>query len=173
MIGLISRLFARGEPILSDASARDAAAIAALHGKSFQRGWSEEEVESLLLERNVFGHRALAGRKLAGFILSRIAADEAEILSVAVERAWRGRGVGRRLLALHLGRLAGFGTRTVFLEVGENNEPAGSLYARAGFREVARRPNYYGGTGTSAGAALMLRRDLIEPAMDTSSGASI
>lgn len=158
MISLISKLFARSEPILSDASARDAAAITALHGKSFQRGWSEDEVETLLVERNVIGHRALAGKKLAGFILSRLAADEAEILSVAVDRAWQGRGLGRRLLMLHLGRLAGFGTQTVFLEVGETNDPAAKLYLNTGFREVSRRPNYYG-TAT----ALILRRDLVSP----------
>jgi ribosomal-protein-alanine N-acetyltransferase len=118
MISLLSRLFTRREPTLSDASTRDAAAIAALHAKSFQRGWSEDEVEGLLAERNVIGHRALAGTRLAGFILSRLAADEAEILSVAVDRAYQGRGLGRRLLMQHLGRLAGYGAQTVFLEVG-------------------------------------------------------
>lgn len=158
MISLFSRLFPRSDPILSDASARDAAAIAVLHGKSFQRGWSEDEVEGLLIERNVIGHRALAGKKLAGFILSRLAVDEAEILSVAVDSAYRGRGLGRRLLMQHLGRLAGYGVQTVFLEVGEKNDPAAKLYLHAGFREVSRRPNYYDGA-----TALILRRDLGPP----------
>jgi ribosomal-protein-alanine N-acetyltransferase len=168
MIGIFANLFARAEPALSEAGVRDAAAIAALHGKSFQRGWSEDEVESLLADRNVLAHRALAGRKLAGFIMSRRAADEAEILSVAVDHAWQGRGLGRRLLALHLGRLAGHGVRAVFLEVGENNDPAAKLYMRAGFREVSRRPNYYGNA-----TALVLRRDLTAPAMDSVPGRSI
>jgi ribosomal-protein-alanine N-acetyltransferase len=168
MIPFISRMFARGEPALSDASVRDAAAIAALHGKSFQRGWSEEEVEALLLERNVVAHRALAGKRLAGFILSRLAADEAEILSVAVDRTFQGRGLGRRLLTLHLGRLAGHSVRAVFLEVGESNDPAGKLYARAGFREVSRRPNYYGNA-----TARVLRRDLVAPTMDSAPGRSL
>jgi ribosomal-protein-alanine N-acetyltransferase len=168
MIAFISALFARRAPALSAASARDAAAIAALHARSFQRGWSEDEVERLLTERNVVAHRALAGRKLAGFILSRLAADEAEILSVAVDRAFQGRGLGQRLLALHLGTIAGYGARAVFLEVGEANDSAAKLYARAGFREVARRPNYYGNA-----TALVLRRDLVTPAVDSSPQASI
>ena len=167
MISLLSRFFARSEPALSDASTRDAAAIAALHGKSFQRGWSEDEVEALLVERNVIGHRALAGTKLAGFILSRLAAEEAEILSVAVDRAWQGRGLGHRLLMQHLGRLAGYGAQTVFLEVGEKNDPATQLYLRAGFREVARRPNYYGDA-----TALILRRDLVS-SVDSNTARSI
>jgi ribosomal-protein-alanine N-acetyltransferase len=160
MRSFIANLFARAEPVLSDASARDANAIAMLHAKSFQRGWSEDEIEGLLVERNVLAHRALAGRTLAGFIMSRRAADEAEILSVAVDRAYQGRGLARRLLNLHLGHLAGYGIRAVFLEVGENNSAATRLYERAGFREVSRRPNYYGDKDGN-GHALILRRDLV------------
>jgi len=160
MIGFISSLFARGEPVMSEASPRDAYAIATLHGASFRRGWSEQEVEGLLLDRHVVTHRALAGARLSGFIMSRLVEDEAEILSVAVASRQRGRGLARQLLDLHLRRLAGLGTRTVFLEVDEFNAPALRLYQRAGFREVSRRPNYYPGPGGKAAAALVLRRDL-------------
>jgi ribosomal-protein-alanine N-acetyltransferase len=64
------------------------------------------------------------------------------------------------LLNLHLRRLAGLGVRAVFLEVDEQNTPAIRLYARAGFREVGRRPNYYPVGGGAASCALVLRRDL-------------
>lgn len=160
MIGFFGALFARGGPVLSDASARDANAIASLHAASFRRGWSEQEVETLLLDRNVITHRAMFGRNLAGFIMSRLAADEAEILSVAVARSAQGRGLARNLLNLHLRRLAGLGARAVFLEVDEHNEPAIKLYQRAGFHEVARRPNYYPAAGGNTASALVLRRDL-------------
>lgn len=160
MRALITRLFARAEPILSEASPRDAGAIAALHAASFRRGWSEDEVERLLLDAQVIAHRALSARAFAGFILSRIAAEEAEILSVAVAPRWRGRGLAGRLLMLHLRRLAGLSVSTVFLEVEEGNKPALRLYDRAGFRQVGRRPGYYAqGPGTPV-AALVLRRDL-------------
>ena len=92
--------------------------------------------------------------------MSRHAGDEAEVLSVAVAQARRGRGLARTLLDLHLRRLAGFGVRAVFLEVDEQNRPALRLYARAGFREVGRRPNYYSDDGGTATNALVLRRDL-------------
>ena len=124
MIGLLTRLFARGEPVLSEATPRDAAAIAALHAASFHRGWSEDEIERLLIERNVLTHRATVNGRLVGFIMSRIAAGEAEILSVAVASSYRGKGLARRLLDLHLRRLAGIGTRVVFLEVDEGNAAA-------------------------------------------------
>lgn len=161
MKALLKRLFGRAEPALAPAHPRDAPALAMLHAASFNRGWSEQEFEQLLTDRNVMADRAVSGRTSVGFILSRRAADEAEILSVAVARAWRGRGLARRLLDLQLRRLAGLGLRTVFLEVDENNTPARRLYARAGFAEVGRRPGYYAGNGGNATAALVLRRDLV------------
>ena len=160
MMAFLRRLFARGEPVLSEAGPRDAAAIAVLHAKSFHRGWSDGDIESMLLDRAVLAHRAMLGGSLVGFILSRVILDEAEILSVAVSTPHRGKSLARRLLDLHLRRLAGLGARAVFLEVDEDNVPAGRLYGRAGFREVARRDAYYRNPGGKATAALVLRRDL-------------
>jgi [ribosomal protein S18]-alanine N-acetyltransferase len=156
MTGFLARLFSRAEPAFAEARPSDAAAIAAIHGVSFQRGWGEDEIYGLLIEKNVIAHRAISGRKVIGFILSRLAAGEAEILSVAIAPAWRGRKLARPLLDLHLRRLAGLGTRTVFLEVGEQNAPATRLYRGAGFREVGKRQDYYEGRAT----ALVMRRDI-------------
>ncbi len=156
MMNFVTRLLARPEPSFSEARERDAAAIAALHAASFQRGWGEDEIHRLMIDRAVVADRATIGQTLIGFILSRRAADEAEILSIAIAPAWRGRGLARALLDLHLRRLAGLGARTVFLEVGERNVPACRLYDRAGFQEVGRRQGYYDGGVT----ALVLRRDL-------------
>jgi ribosomal-protein-alanine N-acetyltransferase len=155
MMNFIARLFVRGTPAISEARPADAAAIAAVHGVSFQRGWGEDEIHRLLIESNVVAHRAVHGRKLIGFIVSRRAAGEAEILSVAVAPAWRGRKLSRSLLDLHMRRLAGLGTHAVFLDVDKNNAPARALYRRAGFHEVGQRQGYY----ASGAAALVLRRD--------------
>ena len=160
-MGFLLNLFARGEPALSEAASRDAAPIAALHAASFRRGWSEQEVEGLLTDRHVIAHRAMTGRTIAGFIMSRQVEDEAEILSVAVAGSRRGRGLARNLLNLHMRRLAALGARAVFLEVDEHNAAAIRLYDRAGFHEISRRPNYYPGPGGKAVAALVLRRDLV------------
>src|SRR3954462_14909753 len=156
MKALMKRLFGRAEPALGPAHPREAPALAAIHAASFNRGWSEQEFEQLLTDRSVIADRAASGSRIVGFIVSRRAVDEAEILSVAVARNGRGRGLARRLLDLHLRRLAGFGLRTVFLEVDENNTPARRLYARAGFGEVGRRPGYYAGSHGNTTAALVL-----------------
>jgi ribosomal-protein-alanine N-acetyltransferase len=159
-MSIFSRFFGRGEATLSEAGLRDARALAALHAASFRRGWSEPEFERLLTQQNVHCDKAVAGSALDGFVISRTAADEAEILSIAVRAARRARGLGRKLLDLHLRRLAGLGVRAVFLEVDERNAAALRLYRRAGFQEVSRRNAYYKNASDSA-AALVLRRDLV------------
>jgi ribosomal-protein-alanine N-acetyltransferase len=156
MIRFLARLFTRAAPSISEARPGDAAAIAALHKASFQRGWGEDEVYRLLIENTVVAHRAMTGKAMTGFVLSRRAAGEAEILSIAIAPRQRGRGLARPLLDLHLRRLAGLGTRAVFLEVDEHNGAARALYRRAGFHDVGRRQGYY----HSGASALVLRRDL-------------
>lgn len=160
MIGFLSRLFSKSESALSEASPRDAAAIARLHAASFNRGWSENEIEQLMLDRHVLTHRATINGRLIGFIMSRLAAGEAEILSVAVSASHRGKGLARRLLNLHMGRLLGLGIRVIFLEVDESNAAARQLYRRAGFGEAGRRQGYYTVPGGKPATALILRRDL-------------
>jgi [ribosomal protein S18]-alanine N-acetyltransferase len=160
MKGIFSRFLGSKQPSYGEVLPREAREIASLHAASFQRGWSEDEIDRLLVDRNVLAHRARIGRALAGFIISRIAADEAEILSVAVARMQRGRGLAQALLRLHLGRLAGLGVRSVFLEVGEDNEAARRIYDNAGFEDAGRREAYYAHGAAGNSAALLLRRDL-------------
>jgi len=155
----LDRLFGNSTFPVLPAGMSDAEHLAALHAAAFRRGWSAEEFERLLIEHNVVADRALAGPRLAGFVISRLAADQAEILSMAVAARHRGRGLARKLLDVHLGRLAGYGISSVFLEVDEGNIPARRLYAGLRFAQVGRRESYYVDAG-GTGAALMLRRDL-------------
>lgn len=99
-----------------------------------------------------WGHRA--GE--AGFVLARAAADEAEILTLAVVPAWRRRGLGAALLAAAQRRAASLGAAQLFLEVAADNDAARALYAGAGFEAVGLRRGYYAGGRD----ALVLRRAL-------------
>jgi ribosomal-protein-alanine N-acetyltransferase len=160
MIAWLSGLWSGGTAAVEPATLRDAASLAQLHGASFHRGWGEGEFETMLTERNTLVHRLQLGRKTIGFAVSRMAADEAEILSIAVAASQRGRGLSRNLLLTHLGHLAGRGVRTVFLEVEENNRPARRLYDRAGFTVAGRRERYYRQADGEQLNALLMRRDL-------------
>ena len=157
----LSELWSGGPAVVEVASLRDAPALARIHGSSFHRGWGEGEFEEMLSERNTLVLRLRIGRKVIGFCVSRTAADEAEILSIAVAEGYRGRGLSNNLLLTHLGHLAGRGARTVFLEVEENNRPARRLYERAGFTVVGRRERYYRQADGNASNALLMRRDLL------------
>lgn len=86
---------------------------------------------------------ATRGPDVAGYVVARRAADEGEILNLAVAPGQRGRGVGKELVERALLMLAGLGVDSVYLEVRESNAVARRLYERLGFREVGRRRGYY------------------------------
>lgn len=138
------------------------AAAAALHVEGFHRPWSDGEFRSLLSQENVFGFVALAeGRPKAppGFIVARLAAGEAEILTLAVAKSVRRHGIGSRLVDETLRRLHTERAQSLFLEVDGANAAAVSLYKRTGFKKVGERPAYYEGPEGKT-AALVMRLDL-------------
>ncbi|MDB5597593.1 MAG: ribosomal-protein-alanine acetyltransferase [Hyphomicrobiales bacterium] len=100
------------------------------------------------------------GKTLVGFVMSRIAPPEAEILTIAVDLGQRKRGIGRTLLSHHLSRLAASGINCVFLEVDEGNVPALKLYKGLGFEKVGQRPGYYAMKDGTRATALVLRADI-------------
>lgn len=137
--------------------------MARIHAEGFHRAWSTLEIERLLTDPAVLADAAMVGGddgRLAGFVLSRRAADEAEVLTIAMTLRQRGQGIAGRLLSQHMKTLAYAGARVLFLEVDEGNEPALALYRRAGFAEVGRRVAYYRKADGSAATALVLRRSL-------------
>lgn len=141
----------------------DAPLLPEIHAQDFTRGWTDHEFETLIGQKAVFGFGAwrIGQRKQApaGFVLARLAAGEAEILTIAVARHWRRQGLGRELMEAVLRHLHAERAEALFLEVEENNQPAIALYRRLGFCEIAQRPAYYGEPGKTKTAALIMRRD--------------
>lgn len=78
----------------------------------------------------------------AGFLLSRQAADEEELLLIAVRPEFRRMGIGRELLMRFIAEARIRGINRIFLEMREGNRAA-DLYMKCGFEPVGRRPNYY------------------------------
>jgi [ribosomal protein S18]-alanine N-acetyltransferase len=151
------------QPVLRPLRSDRADQCAALHAACFAHSWSSQEFEALLSNAAVSGEAAVDpfSDELRGFVLTRLAVDEAEILTIAVDAALRRRGVGRALLAGHMSRLLSQGARTLFLEVERENAAAIALYAKFGFQEVGRRRGYYRKSDGTAATALVLRRDLL------------
>ena len=139
-------------------SSADPGTLAALHATSFDRPWPAAAFADLVARPGV---TAIAVPD--GFILIRVVADEAEVLTLAVRPGARGRGQGRRLVLEGATVAAAAGAGRLFLEVAEDNAAARALYERAGFSVVGRRPGYYAREGAAAVDALLLSLNLPGP----------
>ena len=104
--------------------------------------WSAADLLSLV-SRNTRIWVAEEDGKAAGIVAVRTAADEAEILNLAVAPAWRRRGLGRALMGSAIAESARMGAARVFLEVRESNAAARAFYASLGFLPSGRRTAYY------------------------------
>lgn len=80
---------------------------------------------------------------LPGFIFIRRAADEMEILNLAVHPAHRRRGIGGELLNASLLWASAASVRSVWLEVRASNSFAIRFYEAHRFRIAGARPRYY------------------------------
>ena len=85
----------------------------------------------------------IANDRVVGFVAARQAADEAEILNIAVHPDFRRKGIAYALLHAALDEFLSSGVARVFLELRESNLPARNLYQRHGFVPSGRRKNYY------------------------------
>jgi len=149
-------------PVIRPLRSDNAEPCARLHAANFAHPWSGGEFARLIADASTLSAAALdpTSGALRGFSLARLAADEAEILTIAVESAWRGRGVGRDLLLETLRRAANAGARAMFLEVDEGNAAALALYRRLGFVKVGERPGYYRRRDGSRTLAIVMRKGL-------------
>ena len=138
-----------------------AACLAALHAASARTGepcWEEMAFDALLAGGRVEGLVACIGNAPCGFVLWRTAADESEILLIAVTPAFRRRGVGRNLLRRAVAAAQAAGAATMWLEVATDNPEPIALYRSEGFDPMARRRGYYHRTGGGRADALVFRR---------------
>lgn len=133
-------------------------ALAALHAEAFETSWSAEAFARLLGQPGV-----TLKVEPDGFILLQAAADEAEILTLAVRPSARRQGLATRLVEVAAAQAAACGTGRLLLEVAEDNGPARALYSRLGFAQVGRRPRYYARASGLTVDALLLARNLDVP----------
>ena len=136
--------------------------LAALHARAFTTPapWTAQDFADLLAEPTV---RLLT--RPGGFLMLRVVAGEAEILTLAVDPSVRRQGTGRALVAQAIAIAEQFGADRIFLEVSAENAAARALYAEAGFAQAGDRRGYYRTPEGGRADALILAR-----AIDAASG---
>lgn len=138
----------------------DTAAIVAIEAEAFaSASWGPKAVADGLAERSVAAIVAAVGPASdtpCGFAFWRRIGDEAEILSIGVERRMRRKGCARAMLCGIIERAREHGARSLFLEVDVANAAAAILYQSMGFEKVGRRKRYY----RNGGDALVMRLNL-------------
>jgi ribosomal-protein-alanine N-acetyltransferase len=153
----------KAAPCIRHIGAERSGECAAIHATSFAYPWQEADFEQLFVASGTFAEAAIEAKEdhLVGFVLSRVAAGEAEILTIAVAPQWRRRGIASSLLRPHLSELAATRIDRLFLEVDVENTAARALYANFGFEQVGERKAYYRTAGARLAGALVMRRDLL------------
>jgi ribosomal-protein-alanine N-acetyltransferase len=143
---------------------------ALIHGEAFTAAWDQrwdrQAFAELLAMPGAFGLMAEPTSEPGceapvGLLLMRVAADEAEIVTLAVLPAWRRHGVGFHLMEKGESEAASRHAKRLFLEVAEDNFAARKLYGSLGFAMVGRRAGYYArGSLGSAAAIVMAKTNL-------------
>ncbi|MBM3147617.1 MAG: tRNA (adenosine(37)-N6)-threonylcarbamoyltransferase complex transferase subunit TsaD [Actinobacteria bacterium] len=131
----------------------------AIEKASFPSPWAREAmIEELARTRDSVFLTVELGGRLLGYASAWVYAGEAHVMNVAVEPAFRRRGVAEALLQALLLRSAEMGARLAYLEVRPSNAPAIALYRKLGFEPYGRRPDYYADTGEDA--LLMVKKPM-------------
>lgn len=147
---------AADQPSLRWSSVDDAVALARVHVAACDDPWSADACRTLLQMLGAFGIVVEEAGGIVGFILCRVAVDEAEVLTLAVLPTARRRGLGRALLQEAMGVARAQGASRLYLEVAEANVAARQLYAGRGLQVGGRRPGYYRVAGRPAEDALVM-----------------
>jgi ribosomal-protein-alanine N-acetyltransferase len=141
------------------ASPDGAGALAELHAQAFHRGWPAKDFAASCGDDRRIVLKAELDRRLAGLLVLQRAADEAEILSLAVADGSKRRGVGTALLRTAIAACRDKMICSLFLEVAVSNLPAIHLYKKAGFEVIAHRRNYYQSVSSARETAYIMKLD--------------
>lgn len=158
--------------VLREATLGDVEAIMRIERASFPTdAWSDDMMTAdVASEHTVYLAVVEPDGTLIGYggILAPSGSGDADVQTIAMADAARGRGWGRRLMTALWERAAARRARALFLEVRADNPVAQALYLSMGFEQIAVRPGYYKPDNVDA---LIMRADLLTPPAHHTPGA--
>lgn len=147
--------------VVRPATTEDVTAVVALEAAAFTDPWSARSFAGLIGRPEVIFSvlvlRHGVAEEVAGYSVTYLLGEEADLANIAVSAPARRGGLGRRLLRQLMQEARERGVRELYLEVREGNAGARAMYHRDGFSEVGRRAKYY---VRPVEDALILRRSL-------------
>ncbi|HZC66658.1 MAG TPA: ribosomal protein S18-alanine N-acetyltransferase [Candidatus Dormibacteraeota bacterium] len=134
----------RAAAVIRTLREQDAAAVAEiLRGAPESVFWPESSVKEVVTSQSAVALLSEVEGRAIGFLIGRQAADEAEILNLAVVKESRRKGEGGALLEAALEEFRARAVSRVFLEVRDSNAAGLAFYAKHGFSKIGRREGYY------------------------------
>lgn len=116
-----------------------------LEVKCFSRPWPRSAFEEIVDKKDASYYLAedvQTGKLVGGLVLFHII-DEGDITNVAVDEAYRGKGIATDLLEFAIEQGEAEGIIDFTLEVRVSNAPAIRVYEKCGFESVGVRPGFY------------------------------
>ena len=124
---------------------KDLPILAKMEGRCFPcDAWSEEMLSEVLKSPYQWSVLAEEEGKIYGYACLFSLFETAELLNIAVDTDYRGRGIGERLLTAIHDQAKTMGAERILLEVRVSNAPAIALYKKHGYEKIAVRKNYNG-----------------------------
>lgn len=140
----ISLLEGHNDEIITDDIGVHIRYIAELEKETFSHPWDYEScLDTMHCDYNI-GFTLWDKRDFCGYLMASVIQDETELLRIAVDKAFRGRGYGSALLGAYLAYV-GESCENGLLEVRSGNTSAKKLYEKMGYKMIAIRKNYYSG----------------------------
>lgn len=161
----IASLVSTSDPVdsaINFAEPADAFELAAVHAEALPPGWPVEDLAAYCGRCDRLTLKAGRSGMVFGFLTLRCAADEAEILTLAVRATVRRRKIASSLLSDAVRFCRSRAIAHIYLEVAEDNVAARALYEKHSFRIFGHRARYYVAKGQPPGSALIMRLDICQ-----------
>lgn len=117
--------------------------VMAVERDSFSSPWTRDMYLREIKKEEGCYLVAMIGKELAGYCGALLILDEAHIMTLAVRRDLRRRGIAARMLLELIACSEDMGARFLTLEVRKSNNAAIELYTSFGFQIMGERKNYY------------------------------
>lgn len=105
---------------------------------------TRENFDYVLNDKNYLFLVAESNKQMMGYIGVSISFESSDLLTICVDKSYRGKGIAKSLVFSMIEILKGKNVEHILLEVNENNTNAIKLYEKIGFDIISKRKNYYG-----------------------------